>query len=176
MLVCQLDGSAIPEQLCMLLTDSRVLFVGRAISGDISRLVANMKDCESCTIQSTDVARVCKERGLIRNAALSLAEIARIVLHKELPKPDDIQQGPWSQHLNEAQKKYAALDAACGLDIWHAAQLEDATEPEPASTQGHQQSEGTPHSTSLDRAAVLRKHFTKVIFTDNAHADNAKSE
>ena len=71
-LVCQLDGSAIPEQLCMLLTDSRVLFVGRAISGDISRLVANMKDWESCTIQSTDVAG-CAKKGDLSATQLSLS-------------------------------------------------------------------------------------------------------
>ena len=109
-LVIQVSRSGIPHELKRLLSNPRVLKVGRSISADVKRLQKKWPDLVVVNIK--DVAAYGKELGLVARANISLKDMCEELLHVTLDKTEQV--GQWGGNLSGEQIMYAAKDAhAC---------------------------------------------------------------
>lgn len=107
---------ALSESLVHVLYNSNIIKMGRAISNDLKKIERDFG--VSCG-GGYDVATFCKERGAIETKRIGLSEICARVLERFLPKDDTVRLSDWSAiNLTDKQKKYAALDAWAGLQVY----------------------------------------------------------
>ena len=120
-LVVQLvDKEKLPTSLVSLFADPTLLFVGRCVQGDISRIGRDFK----CTglmskVKTIDLGKLARTRDVVQNGTVSLQKLCGVVLGLQLPKLASVRLSRWSARtLSDEQVKYAALDAIVGLRIY----------------------------------------------------------
>ncbi|KAG2217078.1 hypothetical protein INT45_013105 [Circinella minor] len=110
--------SELPDSLQRFLQDGDIKKVGRAVGGDLAKI---HRDFNVLCQGDLELGRFCKERDVIHDARMSLADICKKVLGCSLPKVDDIRLSDWdSDILSPQQIEYAARDAWAGLDAFNA--------------------------------------------------------
>jgi 3'-5' exonuclease len=137
-------AGSIPHKLKLVLSNPRILKVGRAIESDIRTL-------EQVCSRSTpfqgilDIARYAQERHVITSAqSLGLSDLCARVLGKSLRKntPERIGEGWERETLSEAQIEYAASDAFVSLALYNT--LSNIPKPIPIQPHTPLPAPGTP--------------------------------
>ncbi len=110
--------------------NSRVLKVGRNIELDLRQLQEESKSPIPFP-GGIDLARLAKEKGVISDARIGLADLCARVTKTRLEKDSTIRISPnWSMDvLTEDQKRYAALDVWASLLVYE--ELQKLRVPEP---------------------------------------------
>ncbi|QDZ20726.1 ribonuclease H-like protein [Chloropicon primus] len=100
-----------------LLADETVLKLGVGIKGDLLKL---LKDCNLHCAGGLDLSKHFKSTlGLRIKEEIGLKRLAKFVLGFDLDKPKMVSRSDWStSSLDEAQIKYAALDAVVACKIF----------------------------------------------------------
>jgi hypothetical protein len=119
-----LASGSLPPILKQVLSNPSIIKVGRCVSGDLKYL---QESCGSTTpfVGGVDLAKLAKERLVIQNATVSLAELCAIVLKHQLPKNVTERVGTlWEEkELSQEQIQYAASDVYASLRIYEALSL-----------------------------------------------------
>ncbi len=125
-----LAGNSLPSVLRQVLINPQIHKAGHAVSTDLKYL---QEACNSATpfVGAVDLARLAKERHIIKAATASLEDLSAIVLSKCLNKNvSEHTSTAWENDvLTEQQIMYAALNAYASLLIYDA--LMDIPVPAP---------------------------------------------
>ncbi|KAJ7586237.1 hypothetical protein C8J56DRAFT_1052609 [Mycena floridula] len=109
----------LPPLLLRFLQNPKVLKAGRNVTADLKYL---QKACNSSKsfCGAVELAKLAKERLLIKSARLGLADLCAEVLGKRLNKNvSERLNSDWeSESLTDKQKEYAALDAYASLQLY----------------------------------------------------------
>ncbi|KAG2193902.1 hypothetical protein INT47_004150, partial [Mucor saturninus] len=113
-----LQPEQLPQNLVKVLTDSKIVKIGKNISEDLLRF-------RYFGLQifpgQLELGTFCKDKDLIERS-FSLADVCGFVLKVQLPKKNLIRWGNWeAENLSEEQINYAALDAWVSLEIYNRA-------------------------------------------------------
>ncbi|KAG2196356.1 hypothetical protein INT47_010791 [Mucor saturninus] len=117
--VHSLQPEQLPQNLVKVLTDSKIVKIGKNISGDLLRFrYFGLQNFPG----QLELGTFCKDKDLIERRSFSLADICGFVLKVQLPKKNLIRCGNWeAENLSEEQINYAALDAWVSLEIYNRA-------------------------------------------------------
>ncbi|KAG9218525.1 hypothetical protein CCMSSC00406_0001361 [Pleurotus cornucopiae] len=114
-----LAGGSLPEILKQVLSNPRILKVGRCPSADLAYL---QQCCQSSVPFSgaVDLAKLAKERLVIPNARVSLSDLGAVVLNQQIKKnlPERVGSFWEEETLTASQLQYAAVDAYASLVIY----------------------------------------------------------
>ena len=106
--------SGLPHALKLLLEDPAIAKVGNRIHNDVRMLKPY-----DCTLGPTiDLSPFARDRGKAETRVSALDDLVRTILGAVLPKDATIRMSDWSKKLNEAQTKYAALDAYASIAVF----------------------------------------------------------
>jgi ribonuclease D len=115
-----LVGNHLPSLLKQLLANPKILKVGHCVTGDLKYLEEACRSQEPF-VGGVDLARLAKDRFLVKTACVGLAELCAVVVGKRLNKnvPEHISSSWDDADLSPAQVLYAALDAYASLCIYN---------------------------------------------------------
>ncbi|KAJ7718469.1 hypothetical protein B0H16DRAFT_1797469 [Mycena metata] len=108
-------GGQIASVLTQVLESPQILKVGRAVSGDLKYL-QQATSSPKPFVGAVDLAKMAKDRLVISNAKIGLADLCAVSLGLRLDKnvPERISSAWSNEDLSSAQIRYAALDVhAC---------------------------------------------------------------
>ncbi|KAG6825492.1 hypothetical protein H0H92_003568 [Tricholoma furcatifolium] len=115
-----LAGNQLPLQLKQVLTNPRIIKVGRCVSGDLKYLE---KACQSDIpfIGGLDIARLAKDHFYVTTARISLEDLCAAILKRRLSKNSTPRVSTaWeNSDLTPEQIHYAALDVYASLSIYN---------------------------------------------------------
>ncbi|KAG2212586.1 hypothetical protein INT47_000562 [Mucor saturninus] len=101
----------------LLLTRS-ITKIGKSIGGDFKKIQRDFHGDFVC-LGSLEISTLCKDKDVVARANLSLADVCKAVLSRQLNKDDCIRSRNWEEaRLSEDQIKYAAADAYVSLEIY----------------------------------------------------------
>ncbi|KAG6818631.1 hypothetical protein H0H93_003310 [Arthromyces matolae] len=109
----------LPHELLNFLRDEQVIKAGKSVNGDLRQL-AIAAACDPSSFRGgLDLATYAKQRLLISDARISLADLTAIILGESLPKnvTERISSSWDNQELTDHQVEYAARDAYACLRI-----------------------------------------------------------
>ncbi|KAG6856426.1 hypothetical protein H0H87_004552 [Tephrocybe sp. NHM501043] len=126
-----LSRKQLPHELLNFLQNNRVIKAGRLVNGDLRQLAMAAGQDSSAFQGGLDLATFAKQRLLITNAQISLADLAAKILGLCLPKNQTERiSSNWSdEDLTESQVLYAARDAYVSLCIYN--KILEAPQPQP---------------------------------------------
>ncbi|KAG6848087.1 hypothetical protein H0H93_003468 [Arthromyces matolae] len=110
----------LPHELLNFLRNKQVIKAGKSVNGDLRQL-AMAAGCDPSSFQGgLDLATYAKQRLLITDARISLADLTAIILGESLPKnvTERISSSWENQELTDRQLEYAARDAYACLQIY----------------------------------------------------------
>ena len=112
----------LPKHFIQLLESDSIKKVGRAINGDLQKIVRDFSSLAIKPQGGVELGKYCKSRGLVTDGRKALQHLCAVVLGKKLEKDDNIRTSIWSAPILSAeQRDYAAKDAAVSLEIfWEA--------------------------------------------------------
>ncbi|KAJ7035239.1 ribonuclease H-like domain-containing protein [Mycena alexandri] len=108
-------GGQIASVLTQVLESPQILNVGRAVSGDLKYLQQATSSSKPF-VGAVDLAKMAKDRLVISNSKIGLADLCAVSLGLRLDKnvPEHISSAWSNEDLSSAQIRYAALDVhAC---------------------------------------------------------------
>ncbi|KAG6808594.1 hypothetical protein H0H92_003610 [Tricholoma furcatifolium] len=115
-----LAGSELPLVLKQVLTNPRIIKVGRCVASDLKYLE---QVCRSDIpfVGGIDIASLAKKKLVVSSARVSLSDLCAIVLNRCLKKNvSERTSCAWEEEeLTRAQIRYAALDAWASLLVYH---------------------------------------------------------
>ncbi len=116
-----LAGKTLPMVLRQVLSNPRILKMGRAVSSDLKYL-HDACNAPAPFVGAIDLAKLAKERQLVKTAKCGLDDLCASVLSKRLNKNvSERVSTSWEDDvLTSQQVKYAALDAYASLQIYYA--------------------------------------------------------
>jgi hypothetical protein len=118
--ICQLKR--LPVSLQVILTNNRVIKIGRNVGGDLAKLAREFPEYQPThrgkALEGViELGAFAKAKNVVTNGNASLAAITAAALHFSLSK--ESRSTEWTaSELSEDQKVYAALDAWVALEIW----------------------------------------------------------
>ncbi|KAG6808759.1 hypothetical protein H0H92_002998 [Tricholoma furcatifolium] len=126
-----LASRQLPHELINLLYDDKVMKVGRLVNGDLRQLALATGHQSTAFKGGLDLAMYAKQKLLITDARLSLADLTAAILGKYLPKSQvERISNNWSdQDLSDTQIEYAARDAYVALCLYN--KIADLPQPSP---------------------------------------------
>ncbi|KAG6891629.1 hypothetical protein C0992_001314 [Termitomyces sp. T32_za158] len=126
-----LSRKSLPQELCNFLKDSRVIKAGRLVNGDLNQLAIAAGEDPGTFQGGLDLASFAKQRLLITDARVSLAELTAVILGKCLAKnrTERVSSNWNDQELTTDQIQYAACDAYVSLCLYN----KISQSPEPTS-------------------------------------------
>jgi hypothetical protein len=106
----------LPSPLASLLENHKLVKIGRHVGADIKKIEKDFGVRGNGTLE---LGTFCRERRLVANASLSLAELCAAALQLRLSKSNDVRLSDWkAMPLSTTQIQYAALDAYVALAIY----------------------------------------------------------
>ncbi|KAJ3777917.1 hypothetical protein FB446DRAFT_699599 [Lentinula raphanica] len=126
-----LAGSHLPTVLKQLLCNPRILKVGRNVAIDLKYLEQATSSPANSFVGAVDLARLAKERLVIKCATMGLADLCACTLGKRLNKNvSERVSALWeNETLTRTQIEYAALDAYASLRIYEQLMLISVPSP-----------------------------------------------
>jgi 3'-5' exonuclease len=112
----------LPAALWTFLENPQILKAGQNVTQDLKQLKNESQPPNSTPdIGGIELAKLVKERGVISDAQLGLAQICAVVLGAKLDKTTPVQvSSNWDDlELSAEQLEYAALDPLASLKIYH---------------------------------------------------------
>ncbi|KAJ3725737.1 hypothetical protein C8R42DRAFT_574618, partial [Lentinula raphanica] len=106
--------------LRQVLMNPRIIKVGRNIGADLKYLERSVSASSNSFVGALDLAKLAKERLVVKRATIGLADLCACTLGKRLNKnvSDRISTLWENETLSEEQVRYAALDAYASLRIY----------------------------------------------------------
>ena len=123
-LVLQLGNSkTLPSELKTLFSlggSSKFTFVGRCVAQDLKKLGRDFKCVPlMAKVDSLDLGRMAKSRGVVARADHELAKIVAVTLKRHLAKSPSVRLSEWSAAtLSPEQQQYAAMDVVEALKVY----------------------------------------------------------
>ena len=123
-------SGSLPAQLSTFLANPLVRKVGRNVNFDLKSLEEASHSTKPF-VGGLDIARLSKDKGVVKDARLGLVNLCAAVLGKHLEKDESVRvSSEWSNTtLSKEQMKYAALDVWASLQIYN--QLQALQVPSP---------------------------------------------
>ena len=123
--VYEFKGRSLPVQLMNLIADERTKKVGVNVGGDLAKIGRdfNCQD-EMSAVPDENIINLglyARRRDVVQNGPISLAELSRIVLGKEMAKDNGARISDWTRRdLSDEQKRHCYEDGKAGIDIYNA--------------------------------------------------------
>ena len=116
-----LSGGRLPNNLIQLLSNPRILKVGRSVNADLKYLQESIESTLPF-VGGLDLAKLAKDRLLVSSAKIGLADLCAAILERRLNKNvSERLSTAWDRsQLTEPQIRYAALDVYACLCIYDA--------------------------------------------------------
>ena len=124
--VTAFGAAGLPERFRQFLVRDDITFVGRQVKADLKKINdsfnLNSHGESHSGPRCIDLAHMAKTRGVVKDARVGLADLSKLLLKKELPKPHNIRLSDWDRtsDLSAEQVKYAAYDAIVSLEVYRA--------------------------------------------------------